>query len=452
MLIIFLILFLTGCFFVVKPRAAIYVLAILIAFWIEWKFNDFFGVKLGIIDVAVVGGLIGAMMHMGRTNYAGIIPLKGLVISYMTIAVLSVMLSPEALFSKIGKILWAPYKEIYITLSFFLFFIFIDSKEILRKVIWLVLISASVSSFFGIIQGITKKPITLMVGTYAERVPWISADMLYGSSRVFGTLWHSNDFGGFLIWPLSISISLFLLDKNSKYRRYLSIFILMQGLALLMTASRAGWMGFLISFLIISIYTKIYKKISFVFMILWIFLLLLSIKTVMPNIDLIPGNITNRFFSIEKVKTDDAMIPRYERWKYFLNMSLERPLTGFGVTATDEVVKHFEDIAASPHQTYLAVAVKRGYIALFIILIILLRFLRNAFSIYKSSDDMFIKGMSLGILSGLVGLFGVAALFATFLEETQVNLLFWLLLAVTMRTQSFAGYDDSKDNLTAHNP
>jgi O-antigen ligase len=125
-------------------------------------------------------------------------------------------------------------------------------------------------------------------------------------------------------------------------------------------------------------------------------------------------------------------------------------LTGFGVTATDEVATHFEGYAASPHQTYLSVAVKRGYIALLIVLIILSRFLRSALSTYKSTTDLFLKGMLLGGLSGLVGLFGVAALFDPFLEEKQVNLLFWLLLAITLRAQAFMGYD-SEDNLTTQN-
>ncbi len=449
MLIIFLTLILAGILFVLSPRLAVIALAACVSLWLEWKFTGLFGIRLGLVDIAVVGGLIG--LFFSRIHETTRIPSKGLIITYMILSILAVVFSPVEMFESAGKLIWVPYKEIYVTLSFFLFYAVISHEKLLFKTVILILISACFSALIGIIQAILRYPFYLDIGTYGERMSSIASDIYNDMTlRVFGTLWHPNSFGTFLVWPLSISISLLIIDRQYKYKKILPFLIFIQGIALILTQSRGAWMGFMISLVIIALHTGIYKKASFLAFILAGIIAIGAIHIMIPDADLIPGDITKRFFSSKDVKEDPAMAPRYKRWEYFYKMSLERPLTGFGVIATKEVTEHFQDYAASPHNTYLSIAVKRGYIALAILIVILFKCARLSKKIFKSSQDNFIKALSLGIFSGLIGLFCVSAFFDSFLEEKQLNILFWLLLAITLRAQAFMGYD-SKDNLTTQN-
>jgi putative inorganic carbon (HCO3(-)) transporter len=435
MIVEFIFLVLAGTIFILSPAAALLAMSGCMPFWIEWKFPGLFGVKLGLVDVAVVGGLLGILLFSLRDRGFRKVPLKNWIIAYMLVSVLSVLLSPFVVIEQFGRDIWVPYKEIYVTLSFFLFYYLLNSKEKIYKSVNLLLIATCISCFFGIIQAITKTPVSLAIGTYGEEIPKIGTVNLGGGTlRAFGTLWHSNDFAGFLIWPLSIAVSLFLVDKNYRHRKFLLFLIIVQGMALLFTFSRGGWVGFFISLLVITLSTKLYKRISLILLIPVILIMVLAKQEIAPEFDLMPGNVTGRLLSVKDVKEDPAMVPRYARWDYFLIMSLERPFTGFGLVTTEKVDTYFEKYAASPHNTFLFLAVKRGYIALSIIILIILKFFKGAKRVYVSSEDKFLKALGLGIFAGIIGLFGVSSMFASFLEETQINILFWFLLAVTLRS------------------
>lgn len=196
-------------------------------------------------------------------------------------------------------------------------------------------------------------------------------------------------------------------------------------------------MGFLLSFIIIGYYSGIYKRISFLIIVLLFPLMGILLHGVFPKMDIIPGNVTARLFSVKEYKTDPAMQPRYDRWDYFYKRSLEKPFTGHGITADESTFDLFSDYAVSPHNTYLSIAVKRGYIALGIIILIIIKLVGGAKYIYVSSYDDYFKAVGLGIYAGLVGLFAISVMFASVLEETQFNILFWFILAVTLRSMQF---------------
>jgi hypothetical protein len=435
MLIALFILGLTGIISIKSPYAAVLLLTALISLWIEWSFPVFFDAKIGVVDVAVVGGFLGVIFFCNKGQNDQKIPLKGLIFSYMIISILAYFSNPLIKSNDFLKIIWGAYKTIYVTSTFFLFYMVLNSEKLIQKTVNLVLFSSVFCSLFGIVQGLTQNPLGFKIGTYGESI--IFKDHLRGGLRAFGTFTHSNEFAAFLVWPLSISLTLFLLDKEYKYRKYLPFFILIQGGALLFTFSRGGWMGFLLSFIIIGYYSGIYKRISFLIIVLLFPLMGILLHGVFPKMDIIPGNVTARLFSVKEYKTDPAMQPRYDRWDYFYKRSLEKPFTGHGITADESTFDLFSDYAVSPHNTYLSIAVKRGYIALGIIILIIIKLVGGAKYIYVSSYDDYFKAVGLGIYAGLVGLFAISVMFASVLEETQFNILFWFILAVTLRSMQF---------------
>lgn len=434
MILEIIILMICGIIFFISPRIAVLSLAVLASLWIEWTLPELGGIRLGIADVAVISGLLGIIVFVQNRDSFKDIPFRWLIFLYIFLSVLALFLSPVEVFEQAEKIIWSPYKEIYITLLFFLFFIILKDKKIIQQTVTLLLISSGFASIIGIIQAVLRTPFYLGIGTYGERMSEIASDIFADMTlRVFGTLWHPNSFATFLIWPLSISVSIFLLDKQYKYKKILVFLILLQVIALVLTQSRGGWMGFLLSTVIIFFYTGVYKKGYVIVIVLLSLIMMIALQGIFPQMDLIPGDISKRFFSVGNVKEDAAMSPRYKRWEYFYNMSLERPLTGFGVIATKEVLEHFQDYAVSPHNTYLSIAVKRGYIALAIIFIILFKFAKFSNKVFKSAEDNYMKALGLGIFSGLLGLFCVSAFFDSFLQEKQTDILFWLLLSITLR-------------------
>lgn len=430
--IILFVLCLVGIISYKSPYIAVLLLTALSSLWIEWSFPAIQDAKIGIVDVTVIGGLLG-IIYKRQDNQR--VPLKGLILSYMVISLLAYFSNPLIQANGFLKIIWGLYKTVYITSTFFLFFIVLSSAKRIQKTVSFVIFSSVFSSLFGIVQGITQSPIGFKIGTYGESN--VFNPQIGRSLRAFGTFVHSNEFAAFLIWPLSISLTLLFLDKEYKYRKYLPLFILIQGVALLFTFSRGGWMGFLLSFLIIGYYSKIYKKVS-LFVIAILFLLMLSsLHEMFPKMNLVPGNFSARLFSVEKYKKDPAMEPRYARWDYFFKRSIEKPFLGHGTIADESTIEYFEDYAVSPHNTYLSIAVKRGYIALGIIILIIIKVAVSARKICTSSEDNFFVALGLGIFAGLIGLFCVTVMFGSMLEETQFNILFWFVLAITYRSMQF---------------
>lgn len=193
-------------------------------------------------------------------------------------------------------------------------------------------------------------------------------------------------------------------------------------------------MGMLVSFMIIGFYSKIWRFKRYLVILLILGVGIVSLRMAFPRLNIIPGgNITARVFSLIGAKKDPAMVPRYDRWKYFYEMSLRSPLTGLGTVVSESTREHFSDDAPTPHNTYLSLAVRRGYIALGIVLIIVLKTIFAARRLYQSFGDNYIKGLSLGAFSGMVGLFGVSGIFDPYLEDTQVHVLFWFIVAMILR-------------------
>lgn len=430
--IILFVLVLIGIISFKSPYIAVLLLTALISLWIEWSFPAIQDAKIGVVDVTVIGGLLGSI-YKRQDNQK--VPLKGLILSYMVISVLAYFSNPLIISNDLQKIIWGLYKTIYVTSTFFLFFIVLNSENRIQKTVSLVIFSSVFCSLFGIIQGITQSPIGFKIGTYGKSKVF-DPDM-GRSLRAFGTFVHSNEFAAFLILPLSISLTLFFLDKEYKYRKYLPLFILIQGVALLLTFSRGGWMGFLLSFTIIGYYSKVYKRISSLVVVLLFLLMGIFLHGAFPEMDLIPGNFTARLFSVEKYQKDPAMEPRYVRWEYFYKRSLEKPFLGHGTIADESTIEYFGDYAVSPHNTYLSIAVKRGYIAVGIIVIIIIKLVVGAKKVYVSSYGGFLKAVGLGTFAGFIGLFTISAMLDSYLQETQFNILFWFILAVTFRSIQF---------------
>lgn len=207
-----------GFIFILSPQKAVIVMVALIPFWIEWNFPMIYGIRVGLVDVAVVGGLFGTIIFSVRGKDDQKVLLKGLILSYMIISVLAYLSNPLIRSNDFLKIIWGAYKTIYVTSTFFLFYMVLNSEKLIQKIVNLVLFSSVFCSLFGIIQGITQTPIGFKIGTYGESI--IFNEHLGGHLRAFGTFMHSNEFAAFLVCALictSAVINHFFINVHTDY-------------------------------------------------------------------------------------------------------------------------------------------------------------------------------------------------------------------------------------------
>lgn len=198
MLIILPLLVIGALIFLKSPVKASLTIVALLPMWIEWKFRNIFGVSIGLLDAAIVGGLFGVLILHHKTQKDPNGFLKFIIWVYMVICIISSLNNPFLETSNSLKLLWVPYKAILVSLTFFLFYYTMKDKKTIQKAINLLILSSTLCCLIGIIQVIKQSPITFSIGTYGEKLSTIaSTSQIDGSLRAFGTLWHSNDLGGF---------------------------------------------------------------------------------------------------------------------------------------------------------------------------------------------------------------------------------------------------------------
>jgi O-antigen ligase len=422
-IVLFLICYLI---FINNVFAGLYAVTACIALWLEWDV----GINIGIIDIFLFASLPVAI-SLSKKHYEGNDTIKILVVLFIFFNCLTSFFNPLLAAAPLSEILWDIYKSAYIPLLFFVFYALIRNTETVKKLIILIIVSSTFSSIFGLIQAITQKPITISTGTYAQYLATAGYIQYFDIMRSFGTLSGSNHFGGFLIIPISLTASILFTPNSVNTKKWLWSALVLQVSALLFSLSRASLIGTSISLIIISILTKAYK--SKPTLLLIVALIVSTCIGEMLGFRIIPYRIKSRVISIKNGKEDDAMTPRFARWEYFYKRSLEKPFTGWGYIADDEVSIHFEDVAVSPHNTYLLIAVKHGYISLAILLVIFILMLKKAFKNRCQSHESLTMAINTGIFSSMIGAFGFSAMYDSYFQESQIDILFWLLAAIVFK-------------------
>ena len=122
------------------------------------------------------------------------------------------------------------------------------------------------------------------------------------------------------------------------------------------------------------------------------------------------------------------MLPRYARWDYFLGRSLERPWFGHGVVSDAAAFEALEGVAVSPHNTYLQIAMARGWPAALVLALCTVRIVLDANAISRLSSQRE-KGLGGGLLGGAIGAYCLGAMFDPLYEDSQIGVVFWLVMA-----------------------
>lgn len=223
---------------------------------------------------------------------------------------------------------------------------------------------------------------------------------------------HYNDFGAYLIVPLSLISALLVSGKLKKgYNFAILILVIVLIPTFLLTYSRGSWLGFISAVMLMFILSPKPKGFILLFVISAIF------------VAIIPG-IYERLLWALKGGVDNT--GRFMLWKAAIDMIKENPFLGKGIgTFMDYCPKYAPNQYQYAHNCYLQIWAETGIFSL-------ISFLGFLVFLLSSGIKTFLKNKSFLLLGLICGVFGflVHSFLDTDLYSLQLSFLFWTIAGI----------------------
>ena len=403
-----------------------------------WCFNFYTPAKEFAYEILIITGLMfWALKMVGKEEIKFTsTPLNLPVISFIAVCTLSLIWS-DTFFTSL--------KELPLFLAGpLLYFVIInnirDEKQI-NRIIGAVTIVAAVLGVYGIFQ-------------YNGIDFYFIINSIAGQ-RVCGLFGNPGYFAGYIILPLSLAISLFLVSKNRKRKILLLIGILAMGTTFIVTFTRSSYLALGISsifmFLLFlfargKIFIKENKKIV-------IFVLIIIILTVslfiIPTFLSKPGTTISRIkgrLSTEQLKNTLTSGARIAIWKITGTMIKDRPILGSGIGTfkyndfryqakffeqgdNRSIYPSYYSFAEKAHNEYLQLWAELGIIGLAIFLWLIIAYFNYGIRYLKKEKDEQRQGIMIGLMGAVVA-FLVHSFFWFPLHLTTNVSLLWLFIGL----------------------
>jgi len=304
-----------------------------------------------------------------------------------------------------------------ILILFGMFFITLSYSEKLRNINYIVailLICAVSESILAILQHYSpnfyiaptntpRDPYVLLPREYLGYIlPFIS--MRVREAR--GTFGQLNGLGNFLTLFSPVAFAIAFIRGNNRKKKYLFWFVSITiFLGLYFTYSRGSLSGVIVGlFLMILLLNRKNGNKEFKIALI-LFLLPLSLIVIYS---------LSGFFSEYYVSTQNwttRLIFWNETWSHIV----ESPSTFlFGThyfaALDDKFFQQFVGWTPFGHNSYLAIWESRGIIGLILVVLLIVFSIRNFYSSYKKTHNLYIKHISIGLIAGLVA-FSISQLF-----------------------------------------
>ncbi|MCF6463856.1 O-antigen ligase family protein [Clostridium sp. Cult1] len=304
---------------------------------------------------------------------------------------------------------------IHLTSIGFLFVIVnnIDTKRDFNILIVILVISAVLVAAYGFYQ--------YKVGVEIED-KWVdTTNNPDVKTRIYSVFGNPNIFAEYLIMLIPISLSLFWFSKKIHKKAIFLISSLILILALVLTLSRGGWVGFAFG--------------MFVFVLLIEKRLLLSIIPLgIGAIYFLPSTILNRIASIVNF-ADSSNSYRLRMWKITLDIIKDNWLVGVGFGHLPFKATFETYIRTMPtyhaHNTYLETMAEMGILGFIIFTIFIFVLFKYSIKKLVKGKDNYIKTMAIGVLSGLAAVLAHGAV-ENILYIPRIITTFWILVALLL--------------------
>lgn len=257
-------------------------------------------------------------------------------------------------------------------------------------------------------------------------------------SRVGGTLGHPNLFAIYLGYFLPITLGLVFFMRKKIYKILCGIIFSLGLCVLILTLSRGGWIGFILSiviFLVLALKAKLISAKQAVFFVI-LFILFLCVLTIFYH---------NIIFVRLFYSDYGAARSRIPLMQVALKMIEAHPFIGVGTNNYYQVMHLYgrSGIDNVVHNGYLLIAAQIGIPSLLILLYFIVLIYRRAMSLIHSKSRLY-QCLSIGILSGLFS-FLVQLTVENFSLTHQLFLIFWIMAGLIVAMSKM----DNSNNVQA---
>lgn len=292
--------------------------------------------------------------------------------------------------------------------SYFYFTIYKNKKNDLIKVIFL---SSILPIIFGIYQIILSRG---FVGPE-------------NMSRVYGTFAHPNAFAFNLFFFFFVFFIQYIYNKNTRYKKLLSVYLSIVLILILFTLTRSVWIGIsvLIGFLLVLYKRdKFSKYILAFFTVLFLFIMLVN-YTPLKYYDF------NDIKFIRRITTSETTLSswqwRNKMWQEMTSYIYDSPIIGYGIDSYKTLrEKQIKDAYESTyaHNDYFRLLIELGIIGLLLYINLIIQTLRN---IYKK----FLQSKNYKYLISFVGILIIFLISSVdnMLDTTSLLWIMWVYIA-----------------------
>lgn len=254
------------------------------------------------------------------------------------------------------------------------------------------------------------------------------------------------------------------LTFNAKYKKIYKIiagiFALSFSVGIILSYSRASWLGIILAlgiFIIIKLGIK-FKYILGITIILFAFIAAFwfqIIDTLDKNRQDSSSNISHHITSITNISTDASNVERLNRWYCAIEMFKEKPLVGWGPGTYQFqyapfqkkrmrtiISTNFGNIG-NAHSEYLGALAEQGFLGTLTFILLAITILSTGFKVHKFASDKRIKSLALSISLGFITYFFHAFL-NNFLDSDKIAIPFFGFAAIIVALDI---YHNSKNNI-----
>lgn len=303
---------------------------------------------------------------------------------------------------------------VYIIAFLFLFITtnLIDSKAKLYYLILAIVISATIVGLYGVYQ--YKAGVEL-------KESWIDKELNPDiRTRVISTFDNPNVLAEYLILTIPITCAL-LWNTTSWFKRFLFLLsAASQGLCILLTFSRGGWLGIFLSMVLFAIFID--RR-----------LFLFYIAGGIGLVALSPAAVMTRISTISNME-DSSTAYRFPLWKATIDMIKDYWVNGIGlgINAFRAVYPRYMRqgiIAVHSHNIILQIFVESGIFGIIGFIVFMFNSMRLNLITFAKGMDIKIKRISISIFASVLGIFLHGLVDYIFFSDRIVMML-WILISI----------------------
>ncbi|MBT9143840.1 MAG: hypothetical protein DDT29_02253 [Dehalococcoidia bacterium] len=320
--------------------------------------------------------------------------------------------------------------------AFVLFFVLInqiENEKELKGYLNFLLLGAFFVALYGIYQYLVGTPLP---------AGWVDVEQNPAiRTRVYSVFGNPNVLASYLVLLTPLSCALFLGTKKiaAKFSYFALTAILC--LTLLLTFSRGGWLGLLVSLLVFALLKD--RR-----MLILILIVLLAAVALLPDVFL------QRLSTIGSPR-DTSNAYRFRVWQESMGIIEDFPLTGVGLGHKSFMriyPLYMLDREKSPfhtHNSFLQILVETGIIGLFVFFWLLGSYFKRGIKAIASCRNKELKYLMMASLSVTVGIL-TQGMGDVIIYLPKIIILFWLNIALLFLCIKFAEQQTASAEVSTH--